>query len=253
MNYRTLTVPGAEVVVSCTSVPPTREVLASLWEVLDDAEREKARRFAFERDANLFVTAHALLRYALWRTNAPPNSRFSVGQFGKPELDPPYGNPPLRFNLSHSAAFAVCALCFEYDVGVDVEAVGDNFQFEEVAAHFFTPHERAQLACCQPDARSATFLRIWTLKEALMKATGQGFSGPMNDFDVTVEPLTFSNAAAQPTHANQWHIEQRKVSEQHWASVAIRRPPGIPILVNWASVAAAEIVEALGRRNEGGV
>lgn len=238
----------SEATVFFASVPPVREVVDLLNELLDDAERERASRFAFERDADLFITAHALLRYILWRTTAIASWQFSVNPFGKPELSRPFGDPPLRFNLSHSKSLAVCAVCYDHDIGVDVEAADDDFQIDEVAAHAFTESERAQLVVDPPASRLAAFLRMWTLKEALMKGCGYGFSLSPTSFEISLEPLSFSNSQDRSMTPEHWHVEQRALSAHHWACVAIRRPPGATMSVRWQSVDTVEIVRALGGR-----
>lgn len=240
-----------EAIVFLAWVPPVREVVGSLGELLSDAERERSRQFALEKDASLFITAHALLRYALWRATAVADWQFSVGPFGKPELSPPFGSPRLRFNLSHSSALAACAICHGYDIGVDVEAVDDGFQYDEVAASVFTAHERAQLASCPAASRSTAFLRMWSLKEALMKATGHGFSLPQDSFEISLEPLGLSSLSDPSMTFAQWHVEQRRLTERHWACVAIRRPAGTAFSVEWRPVGAAEIIRTLNEK--GGV
>ena len=234
----------SEAIVFLAWVPPVREV-AILGGLLSDAERERSRRFAFEKDASLFITAHALLRYALWCATAVADWQFSVNPFGKPELSPPFGSPRLRFNLSHSNTLAACAICRGYDIGVDIEAVDDGLAYDDVAAHVFTAHERAQLASCPAASRSTAFLRMWTLKEALMKACGSGFSQPQDSFEVSLEPLGVSSRSDPSMTVEEWHVEQRRLAQRHWACVAIRRPPGTAVSVDWNPVEAAEIIRAL--------
>jgi len=240
-----ITLGKSEAIVFFASVPAVRGAVGTLGKLLDDAERERASRFLFERDASLFITAHALLRYVLWRVTGVATWQFSVNPFGKPELSPPFGSPRLRFNLTHSKGLAACAICFDHDIGIDIEAVDDDFQFDEVAAHVFTAHERAQLAAHPPASRLAAFLRMWTLKEALMKGCGYGFSLPPTSFEISLEPLSFSNNIDRSMTSDQWHVEQRPLSARHWACVAVRVPSDMTIPVKWQPVDAAEIVRAL--------
>lgn len=245
-----ITLGGSEAIVFFASVPPTREVVATLGDLLDDAERIRASRFAFERDANLFITAHALLRYVLWRTTAVANWQFSVNPFGRPELSPAFGDLRLRFNLSHSKALAACAICYGHDIGVDIEAVDDDFQLDEVAMCVLTAYERAQLDALPPANRLSAFLRMWTLKEALMKGCGYGLSFPPTSFETTLEPLSFSNSLDPSMTPDQWRVEQRALSARHWACVAIRLPSDTAISIDWQQVDAAEIARALSGKPE---
>src|ERR1700686_5043769 len=91
-----------EVVVFLTPVQDSP--LAGLQRVmgmLSREERERAGQLLFERDRNCFVIAHALLRRALAWATGSATWRFVVDYYGKPELPPCDGAPPLRFNISH--------------------------------------------------------------------------------------------------------------------------------------------------------
>src|SRR5437868_6629288 len=121
----------SKVSVFYTAVPSSADMIVGLAELLDDAEREKAARFAFDKDRNLFITAHALLRHSLWRVAGLSAVQFGVNQFGKPELVPAQGEARVRFNLSHSNALAACALSLDYDVGIDIEMADHGVTHDE--------------------------------------------------------------------------------------------------------------------------
>lgn len=233
-----------QAIVFFAAVPPAHETVEILFEQLDQGEQTKALRFVYAKDASLFITAHALLRYALWRVTDNTFWQFSANEFGKPELSPPFGAPPLRFNLSHSKALAACAVCQGYDIGVDVEAIDDDFQFHEVAKHVFTERERTQLNSCAPDTQRAAFLRMWTLKEALMKGCGCGFSLSPLSLDTNLDPLNFSCDVDSSMTSEHWYVEQRELAPGHWACVALRRPPSAAIAIKWQPVDPAVMTRA---------
>jgi 4'-phosphopantetheinyl transferase len=148
--------------------------------VLDSAEREQAERFRFQEDRELYIHAHSALRQILSSYTAIParDLSFARGPFGKPELM----NHSLRFNLSHSAGKIVIAVALR-EVGVDIEFMRDDLDLLDIAQHFFSPRELALVAAAGAGI-TRTFYRIWTCKEAYMKATGMGFSLPSRSFDV---------------------------------------------------------------------
>src|SRR5208283_416631 len=51
-----------------------------------------------------------------------------------------------------------------------------------------------------------TFLRRWTLKEAIVKATGQGLAASFQTFSVTTLPPRLITRAPDATPAEDWHL-----------------------------------------------
>jgi phosphopantetheinyl transferase len=87
---------------------------------------------------------------------------------------------PIDFSVSSSGRIAVCAVSRD-DVGVDVESVRLDIQWEPVARQFFSAAERDAIQRLGPRA----FFVAWTLKEALIKARGTTLSRCLHGLDVT--------------------------------------------------------------------
>lgn len=81
-----------------------------------------------------------------------------------------------HFNLSHSGRCVVFAFCARHEIGVDVEAVSRRHAPLELATRFFAAEEAAALAALAEAEQGAAFMRLWTSKEAVLKALGQGLS-----------------------------------------------------------------------------
>jgi len=110
---------------------------------LDDEEQARAGRFKVEHAAVLYTAAHGALRVLLGRhlDCRPDELRFDTAGTGKPFL---VGDPPLRFNLSHSGELAVVAVAQEREVGVDVELRRPITRTDGVARRIMTPDELAR-------------------------------------------------------------------------------------------------------------
>jgi 4'-phosphopantetheinyl transferase len=119
---------------------------------------------------------------------APADWRFERDSRGKPFVA---GADAPRFSLTHCRLAAACAVCLTCDVGVDAEPLDRRVVPLPLALarRFFTAKEADALAqIADEDDRRRAFLRLWTLKEAVAKATGsglaqslQGFSFSLND------------------------------------------------------------------------
>ena len=163
--------------------------------LLDLAERSQAARFLKQEDAGRYRAAHGLARLLL----AAATGRNAAGLTfwrrpgGKPFLA---DAGPLDFNLSHGGDWVAVALSSSGRIGVDVEADRPERFWEEIAASFLAPGEAAG---------AVGFLRIWTAKEAALKAQGAGFAIAPDSFAVTVAgEAAFSVALPSDRFAGAW-------------------------------------------------
>ncbi|WP_188131007.1 4'-phosphopantetheinyl transferase family protein [Paraburkholderia panacisoli] len=147
----------------------------ALTPTLSDEERQRRDQFVDAAASKRYENAHALKRLVLAQYGtgcAPLDLNFTRGRYGKPEVAEPF---PYRFNMSHSAACVAIAVAAE-EVGVDIEWHRPVVASSSLARCVFNREERGWLLrqSCFDDA----FFRLWTLKEALLKAAGTGFSRP---------------------------------------------------------------------------
>jgi 4'-phosphopantetheinyl transferase len=183
-----MTSDGVELVVAPLDVGCDAQ--HALEPLLAGDERQRAQRFAFERDRRRFIVARARLRQLLGeRLGIEADSiELTYTAYGKPALARHPAKPDLRFNLSHCEDLAVYAFARGREVGIDVEAVRALPDADALAARFFSRHENAaylSLAACD---RPLGFFNCWTRKEALIKALGTGLSFPLGRFDVSLAP-----------------------------------------------------------------
>jgi 4'-phosphopantetheinyl transferase len=214
---------------------------AALRDALSPAERVRADRFHFAADRTLYTAAHALLRAAL-AAHGVAAPVFRVNEWGKPALD---GDAPLRFNLTHARGLAACALAWQTDVGIDAEPEDRVVDCLALAEAFFAPAEAAALAALPDPARQAAFLRIWTLKEAFIKAVGKGLSIPLADFAFTLEPFAFSCSPALGEDAEAWQFRSFACGA-HRLGIALRHAGADAMRVHHRIITPAELASAVG-------
>jgi 4'-phosphopantetheinyl transferase len=143
----------------------------NLRHYLTACEQLRADRFHFEADRKIYVLCHALLRLVLSRRlSVPPlDLDFSSGSHNKPFLP---GNP-LYFNLSHTKEAFAFAVSKRFYVGIDLENINRNIDFNIIADTCFNTSERKFMNKLSTKSRERFFL-LWTRKEAFLKATGTG-------------------------------------------------------------------------------
>lgn len=177
---------GGEVHVWAWNLPHDTD--RAQWEMLDEDETLRARRFLFARDRHRYVRAHSTVRRILgaYSGRSPKQVNFVAGRYGKPQISTPDSAPALHFNLSHSGDVALLAVSRAYELGIDVEIIRPIE--EDVARSNFSPPELNGLRGLAPHDWLAGFYRCWTSKEALLKGEGLGLNIPLDSFDVEADP-----------------------------------------------------------------
>jgi 4'-phosphopantetheinyl transferase len=185
---------------------------------LSPDEQARAARFVRARERRRFARCRAALREILGGLLGEPPSalKFRARAKGKPELDSPASRGDLsavrvdlRFNVSHSSELAMIAVCLGRELGVDLERVRPIAEADRIVASFFSPVEQAEFAVIADDVRSATFLRGWTRKEAILKGLGVGLAGLAAHYETgfAVSDLTPEFRPAVPSpRVQEWQL-----------------------------------------------
>lgn len=157
---------------------------------LDADEQVRASRFATEALRAQFIGAHVVLRCLLgwYLRTAPTSLRFELASRGKPRLQAAEGLEGLEFSLSHSGVDVVVAIARRIALGADVELLRPLHGLEGMARATFTPNELSHWASLPPDRRLDAFIAVWTRKESILKARGQGLHEPLDGVEVGVDP-----------------------------------------------------------------
>ena len=208
----------------------------SLQSTLSEGESQRAARFHFTKDRDHYIVSHGGLRDILARylRCEPGQLNFSTGEYGKPALIPDKG---LEFNLAHSGNYALIAITCGRKIGVDVEHIRQNMEFERIANRFFSPNEISELMTLPPDQREVAFFNCWTRKEAYIKAQGLGLSLPLDSFDVSLtpdEPALLRATRPDSQEAARWFLLALEVDVGYAAAIATEKSQGLELrLWDW--------------------
>ncbi len=144
--------------------------------ILDAEEILRASKFYKKEDRERFITGRAVLKklLGLYLKRSPELIKIIPDQNRKPVIKD-YRH--LHFNVSHSKdciAFAIA----DTNVGIDVECINDNFNYSLTAQSCFTVGEINYIK--ESFVPVKEFFKLWTRKEAILKANGNGLSDEMN-------------------------------------------------------------------------
>ena len=135
--------------------------------LLSEQRKAQALRFRHEQGRKLCAMAYLLLCEGLRKEYGIDElPEFGYGPYGKPFI---VGHTDIHFNLSHCQEGAICVLS-DRPVGVDIESL-DAYQ-ANLVKHTMNFRERVRIRCAaRPDIE---FVRLWTMKEAVLKCSGVG-------------------------------------------------------------------------------
>lgn len=165
--------------------------LRAAWRAwLAPEERARADRYLLARHGERYVAAHAQLRWLLAQRlgSAPRELEFELGVQGKPRLR----GARLHFNLSHSGPWGLVGIAADQELGVDIEGERPAMDGIGLAQRFYTPAETAWLREQPAEQRARAFARLWTCKEAWLKADGRGLALSLRRIEVS-----FAGAGAE--------------------------------------------------------
>jgi len=202
-------------------------------EVLSAEERARADRFVFENDRRRYLISHVAVRHILAQVLGRDAAAlmFQGGRNGKPELK----GLPIHHNLARSDDLTLLAISPGQPVGIDVEKSKMVPEAADIAARMFSPREGATVAKAGQENRSAIFLKCWTAKEAVVKATGEGLgNGDLQSFDV--QPALAGEDAiirlpSEPRFA--WVVRMVDPGEGYFAAISRRSTLGRLEIRKW--------------------
>ncbi len=218
---------------------PLRDGIACVWEgrldagpavtaaaraLLSPRELARADRFVYDHHRRRYTVAQAHLRRVLADLTGddPAAIRFRYGEHGKPFLA---GGPV--FNQSHSSERVMIAVATEGRLGIDIEKRRTVRLMSEIARKNFASAEAELFRRTPGPDRQHVFFRLWTCKEAFLKALGVGLTEPLRSFSVDPSRHPRSalvQASAHGEHPADWHVANIPCSGGATAAIAIDRP-----------------------------
>ena len=198
--------------------------LGRLEHHLSADERVRAARFRFDRDRSYFIAAKGLLReiLSLYLNTLPNQLSFRYGAHGKPHLVRE-GYSDLRLNVSHSSGTALFAVTQGREVGVDIEHISPDVPVEKLAETVFSVPEKHSLTHLDDKTKRMAFFRLWTRKEAYMKADGRGVSLPLERIDVSSSDdrvTTLDERTGTWRTCERWMLRTFGAGQDHAAALA---------------------------------
>ncbi len=200
-------------------LPQQDNLILQSFGLLSGDEIIRAGKYKFSEDHNNFIASRGVLRIIIGKylDVQPENIKFSYTSYGKPFLSITEYPIGLNFNLSDTKGLVLYAFTLINEIGIDVEHLHEIKDMEAVAARFFSVNEVQRLKQVALEKRDDAFLSCWTLKEAYIKAIGEGLSCPLDQFE-----MAFNEEEMPALLLAKWD----KNEKERWKMYRVQSPEG---------------------------
>ena len=172
-------------------------------------------KYRFDKDRAMNTVSFFFKKHLIENVLGVCNYNLLKTDYGKPYL---MNYPNLKFNISHAGDWIV-GVVSENDIGIDVEHIKKMDDLLSIAERFFAKDEYCYIKSISDKRKQLdTFFLIWTKKESLIKAVGEGLSIPLDSFNV----ISGSGAPAEVIeyYGSRYYIDEiQKFSENYKLSV----------------------------------
>lgn len=209
-----------------------REYRQELLPLLNSAEHTRCARYLQQDDRNRYLGGRALTKLATAKLTGlqPADINIVVAASGKPAISLTRTDlKPPTISISHAGELVVVVLAHDVDIGVDVELLHHDVNLDELMGVVCSAREIAEIN--KPDqkqdqkSRTQKFYEFWVLKEAYLKATGDGLSADARHLVFSVcdasKVSLLQGMDNNPAHA--WDFFLRQYDQQHVLALASRR------------------------------
>lgn len=149
---------------------------ASYFKVFSLLNWSKINSYLQKKDQLRAFVSELLQKYWLASVLAinPEELEISFTKDMKPYISQPENiSKTISFNVSHSEEYVAIAVSFdsEIGIGIDIEFIQNAFPILEAKSLVFSESEQVLIGSLVSE-----FFKLWTKKEALIKAIGYGFN-----------------------------------------------------------------------------
>ncbi len=223
-NYKQINILPKDIHVWSINLTDHYEKENALYDLLSVDEKKRASKYRSEKDRSFFIIARGIIRKIIsyYLAVDPKIISFFYNNYGKPYIN---HYRFLCFNISHSEDLLMCIIAKNREVGIDVERIIDLDNYELIAQRFFSYNEYLNLKSVPQKYRLSSFYECWTRKEAFVKAIGNGFSYPFNQFEVSLmpnEPAVLRSIEGNVMHAKKWYLHTINFFQEYKIACAFK-------------------------------
>ncbi|MBT8394857.1 MAG: 4'-phosphopantetheinyl transferase superfamily protein, partial [Bacteroidia bacterium] len=164
------------------------EIISHFWATLSKEEKDRISKYKFKLLRDRQTVSNGLLKsfIANYLNIETGKINFVQNEYGKPLLKPELNEIGLHFNISHSEHLGMFAFTIGKQLGIDIESVQEITNLNQIVDLCFSDFEKEWYYNSDPGLKKELFYKVWTGKEAYIKAIGKGLSFPLKEIEFKI-------------------------------------------------------------------
>jgi 4'-phosphopantetheinyl transferase len=197
------------------------------YKMLSHEDQNRVDRFRFQLLRDREIVSRGILKELISKYIGTDleEIEFTYNKYGKPLLCRKLGGSDLCFSVSHSEYLGMFAFAKGNSIGVDVEKLQELFiDLEDVIKLCLSDFEKSWFADVSPKMKNEVFYKVWTAKEAFIKAIGTGLSFPLRNINCKLNSdndLSFHSISNYCRYIRKWEIVTFKPQSDFIASLVM--------------------------------
>jgi len=201
--------------------------------LLSNEEKTNAHSFFYKKDEERYILARGMLRKLLsnYLEISCEQINFGYNKYGRPYL---LNSNAVQFNVSHSKDIVLFGIAKHYLIGVDLECIDKNLEFDAISERFFHKNEHDILRKFDMPKKREVFFNFWVIKEAFAKAIGLGLNYNIANIEVSLtEENKYRIAVLHDPNETllNWSLFSLDIKPDYALAIAIKGPSPT-ILIN---------------------
>lgn len=191
-----------------------------IFAMLAEPELERAAKFHFEDDRLRFALGRFLTRSVLGRELArmPETIQFTYTDRQRPVFADADG---ISFSITHARDLVAVAFVKDARIGIDIEYMERKVDLLGVAEKILSDDDFQVFQALPEDEKVSAFFRVWTRKEAYLKATGEGLTDALKKISVSLQAEEIGTVTdARDQGADNWRLHSLDLVPGYEACVA---------------------------------
>lgn len=187
------------------------DIINRFFAVLSEEEKYRVNKYKFKSLRDRHTVSKGLLKSLISKyLNIETNEiNFVQNEYGKPSLHLELNEIDLQFNVSHSEHLGMFAFTTGQELGIDVESIQEIPNLNQIVDMCFSDFEKEWFYKSEPGLQKKLFYKVWTGKEAFIKANGTGLSFPLNEIEFKInsnKTIEFQSIHGDLSYRGKWNI-----------------------------------------------